>query len=70
MRHEELTLFSVFCMGISGALVRVFKMWSVSCRTRHSGTCRKQWCPAIEKSQNNKRAELELHGLHGCMIQE
>ena len=26
--------------------------------------------PAIEKSQNNIRAELELHGLHGCMIQE
>merc|ERR1712107_973129 len=22
--------------------------------------------PAIEKSQNNNRAELELHGLHGC----
>ena len=26
--------------------------------------------PAIEKSQINNRAELELHGLHGCVIQE
>ena len=26
--------------------------------------------PAIEKSQNNNRAEFELHGLHGFMIQE
>ena len=24
--------------------------------------------PAIDKSQNNNRAELELHGLHGCMF--